>query len=549
MGRTVVALSGPVASGKSTLAQQLAARYGAFHLKTNELLRRRALADGLGDLDDRRALQHYGEELDVRTEGRWVADGLGPLVAALPDRSVVVVDAVRIGKQLDALHEAFGRRVTHVHLTADLDELAARYAARTTGFVELGDYGQVRADPTESRVPDLARHADLVIDTAGATRAGALLRTAARLGLLPPVAEPLVDVVVGAQYGSEGKGNVCFYLAPEYDVLVRVGGPNAGHKVPTDPPFTHRLLPSGTLSNTAAALVLGPGAVLDVDVLLQEISACRVDSDRLYVDPQAMVIEQADILAEEAELGTIGSTRRGVGRATARRVNGRGTYPNGVRLARDVDELKPYTGMPTHEVLEESFRHGRRVLLEGTQGTSLSIYHGHYPHVTSRDTTAAGCLAEAGISPRRVRRVVMVTRTFPIRVGGPSGPMTEELTLGEVAAASGLPEADVTGREIGSVSHTPRRIAGFDWEQLRRSAELNGATDIALTFADYLDAKNRGVHRFDQLTPDTIGFIDDVEQVAGCRVSLVSTDFARRGLLDRRAWRGHLIDPPAAPPG
>ncbi len=121
--------------------------------------------------------------------------------------------------------------------------------------------------------------------------------------------------------------------------------------------------------------------------------------------------------------------------------------------------------------------------------------------------------------------------------------MADERTLAEVAAAAGLPESDLTEREKGSVSNTARRIAEFDWEQLRRAAELNGATDIALTFADYLDAANRGVRRYDQLTQQTIGFIDDVEHVAGCRVSLVSTYFDRRGLLDRRDWRGHVLDP------
>jgi len=124
--------------------------------------------------------------------------------------------------------------------------------------------------------------------------------------------------------------------------------------------------------------------------------------------------------------------------------------------------------------------------------------------------------------------------------------MVDELTLGAVAEAAGLPEEDLAEREVGSVSGVARRIAAFDWEQLRRSAELNGATDVAVTFADYLDKRNRGAHRFDQLTRETIGFIDDIEHVAGCRVSLVSTDFDRRAVLDRREWRGHVPDPPGS---
>ena len=100
-------------------------------------------------------------------------------------------------------------------------------------------------------------------------------------------------------------------------------------------------------------------------------------------------------------------------------------------------------------MLEEAFCNRKRVLLEGTQGTGLSIYHGYYPHVTSRDTTVAGCLAEAGISPSRVRKVVMVCRTYPIRVQSPeaagrtSGPMSQEITLEEISRRSEIPLVDL----------------------------------------------------------------------------------------------------------
>lgn len=543
MGRTVVALSGPVASGKSTLASSLVRDFGAVHLRTHDLLQARARHAGLGDLADRRALQSYGEELDRRTNGRWVAEDLGPVVAQLPDRAIVIVDAIRISEQLQALHEAFGRRITHIHLTAETSDLADRYTHRAPKFTELPDYELVRADPTEAAVPNLAPNADLLLDTSSMDPEAGVLLAAARLGLLAHTDEPLVDVVIGGQFGSEGKGNICFYLAPEYDVLVRIGGPNAGHMVPTQPPYRHRHLPSGTLSNETAQLIIGPGAVLNLEILFSEISDCRVEVSRLAIDPQAMIIEEADIAAEST-LESISSTRQGVGAASARRINNRGTYATGsLRLARDVPELRPYTSVSTGLVLERAFRENKRVLLEGTQGTGLSLFHGSYPHVTSRDTTAAGCLSEAGIAANRVRRILMVTRSWPIRVGGTSGPMRDETTLDDVASQAGLPAQDLTDREVGSVSGRPRRIAGFDWEQFRRSVELNGPTDIVLTFADYIDAANRGAHRFDQLTPETIRFIDDLEQVAGCRVTLVATDFDRRGVVDRRPWRGHISEP------
>ena len=99
---------------------------------------------------------------------------------------------------------------------------------------------------TESQVSQLAGYADIVLDTHRNTEADVLVRCAARVGLLADLGTPLVDVLVGGEYGSEGKGNVAFYLAPEYELLMRVGGPNAGHKVPTDEPTTHRSVPSGS---------------------------------------------------------------------------------------------------------------------------------------------------------------------------------------------------------------------------------------------------------------------------------------------------------------
>jgi adenylosuccinate synthase len=113
--------------------------------------------------------------------------------------------------------------------------------------------------------------------------------------------------------------------------------------------------------------------------------------------------------------------------------------------------------------------------------------------------------------------------------------MGREITWDTVAQRSGLPAGLVKNAEIGSVSRNPRRVAEFSWTQLQHSARLNGATDIALTFADYLDARNRGVRRVSQLTGETISFIEEVEAVALAPVSLISTGFDGRP-IDRRLW-------------
>jgi adenylosuccinate synthase len=451
---------------------------------------------------------------------------------------VLIVDSVRRLNQIEALRNAFPH-VDHIHVFAPESVLEERYRSRgeSSGLVELGSYAEVAQNETESEVGNLADDADVAIDTRHCDRGDVEIRAAAALRLLPSRSGQLVDVIIGGQYGSEGKGNIAYYLAPEFDLLVRVGGPNAGHKVPTTPVYTHRLLPSGTLANPDARLLIGPGATLDIPQLLREIAECGVEAGGLFIDPQATIIEDADIDAEKTLIAGIGSTGKGGGAAAARRIMGRYGADPPVRLARDVPELSAYL-RPAAEVLDEAYRNGHRVLLEGTQGTALSAYHGSYPHVTSRDTTTAGCLAEAGIAWSRVNRVIMVCRAYPIRVMSPvestSGLMKQELSWEVISARSGIPLDQLLDTEKGSVSLNQRRVAEFDWELLRSAAELNGATEIALTFADYLDVRNQAARRYDQLQPATILFIEEIERIVGAPVTLIGTRFDERSVIDRR---------------
>lgn len=541
-GLRIVVVSGPVGAGKSTLVQALTAKFAAMTVRTQSLMADEADLAGTVMRQERRWMQEFGEWLDRDTEERWVAQGVSKRVAAVQEPvRLVIVDAVRTVRQVDALRDAFGGRVRHIHLHAPKAALAERYERREgSGLEELATYEEVVANSTESRIRELEADADVSIDTDRSTPRDVLARAIAALGLTSSRGEQLVDIVIGGQYGSEGKGNIAFHLAGEYDILMRVGGPNAGHKVPTDPAITHRLLPSGSLANLDAQLIIGPGATLDLSVLQDEIARCKIETERLSIDPQAMIIEESDITAEAALVASIGSTGRGGGAAAARRIMGRrggGSTP--VRLARDIPELASYV-RPSAELLEDAYRTGKRIMLEGTQGTLLSLFHGFYPWVTSRDTTTAACLSEAGIGPHRLRKVVMVVRTFPIRVGSPpassSGFMSQEIGWETIAANTGENVEVVRERETGSVTNTQRRVAEFDWDLLRRAAELNGATDVALTFTDYLDGANKHKRRFDQLTAETIQFVEEVARVAGAPVSLISTGFDDRPLIDRREW-------------
>ncbi|MBQ0946303.1 adenylosuccinate synthetase [Ideonella sp. 4Y16] len=454
---------------------------------------------------------------------------------------MVVVDSVRLEAQIQAIRHS-GWQVTHVHLTAAQEVLAKRYGKRRNKARELGSYAALSESETERNVEELGKTADVVINTDRCNLDDVYARVASRLETRPVTAAPLVDVLIGGQYGSEGKGNIVHFLAPEYDVLVRVGGPNAGHKVwqRGGEAFTFHQVPSGAIANPSAKLIIGAGAVVSLTVLRTEIAKLGLDINRLMIDPRAMVIEDEDVAWENAQLrNEIASTAQGVGKATARKIMHR--YPNSdVRLVKDVPALEHYVG-DTIEFFAQCLSEGKRIMLEGTQGTSLGIHHGPYPHVTSRVTSAPGCLAEAGLSARHVRKVVMVCRTYPIRVGDTdtgktSGPMSAPINLKVIHQRSRIPLKELERTERTSTTNRPRRIAEFDWAQLRRSLLLNGPTDIALTFADYLGVENREAYRYEQLNEETLRFVEEVEKVSGVPVSLISTAFNDRNVIDRRLW-------------
>lgn len=537
MLRDIILLSGPVACGKSTLAADLEKRFDVTRIRTREIIK--VLKPRVRN--ERASLQRAGDRLDSETNGEWISSYVQKEILTLKPNHGILIDSVRITKQVEAFRRAFGRRVIHIHLTASDAELKRRYQLRiekqSSGIEEALSFEDLRRNKTERQVYLLANDADIIIDTEKCRPEDIVIRAASHLGFYGRAYERLVDVLVGGGYGSEGKGQIVSYLAAEYDVLMRVGGPNAGHKVWMEPtPYAFHSLPSGAL-HSDAKLLIGPGAVINVDILRREINECEVDIDRLAVDPQCMVIEQEDIDWERKTIEhSIGSTAQGVGHATARRILGR---HGGVRLAKDIADLKPYV-RSTREALDWAFYRGERVLLEGTQGTGLSLYHGEYPYVTSRDSSVGGCLAEAGIAPGRVRKIVLVTRTYPIRVqnpeGGTSGNMGIEIDWDTVAARSGLDPAELRHYEITTTTKRSRRVAEFNWELLRTAASINAPTDIALTFVDYLNKANQNAQRFDQLDIPTIRFIEEVERVAAAPVSLISNGFGPRTVMDRRSW-------------
>lgn len=463
-----------------------------------------------------------------------VGDTVRNLPAGENHRNLLVIDNAASVDQINRIRKAYPGQAVHMRLSLGTRDFAptARRTRPTDRRMRNRPSGQGAAADSGER---LFHDADAVIDTRQCRQDDIAIKAFGWIASRWPSRRGYVDVIVGGQYGSEGKGQIAFYLATEYDLLIRVGGPNAGHKVPTDPVFTHHMLPSGTRRGDAK-LLIGPGAVIDEKKLHKEISECKIDKERLSIDPNAMLIEGKDKAAEATSLvARIGSTGSGAGSATARKV----MRAKGVRLACDAPDLRPYI-RPAAGIIADAIEGGKRIMLEGTQGTSLSIHHGCYPHVTSRETTASGCMADAGIAPSLVRRVIMVTRTYPIRVESPegktSGDMYREIGLGTISRRSGIGLGELKKIERTSTTDRPRRIAQFDWAQLRMSALLNRPTDIALTFGDYLSVDNRRAHRFEQLTGETRHMIGEIERVAAAGVSLLAKDFDVRAVLDRRAW-------------
>ncbi len=533
----LIVISGGLASGKSSLAKQLEKQIGCKVVKTSELIRNLLPKTK----NDRSSLQRAGNRLDRETNQSWIAKEIARKIRDQSNALPMVLEGIRKPQQIVEIQNAIGHRhVVQVHLAVDKETQRQRYETSKRRKDSGIDFEKAIGDSSERQVQKLEQYADIVIDTQRHTERDVFCRVSARLNLQSRSSDSLVDVLVGGQYGSEGKGNIADYLSPEYDILMRVGGPNAGHKVFGEPPFTHISLPCGTRRNDSTQLLIGPGAVIEPTLLIKEILSCGVEPQRLTIDEQAVVVSESDIQWEQDNLkSAIGSTANGVGMASARRVMNRFRDERACLLAKDLKmsfpELMPYVGS-TLEKLERAYANGERVLLEGTQGTGLSIFHGEYPSVTSRDTSVAGCLSEAGIGPKRVRRIVLVCRTYPIRVGGNSGDFSKEIDWKTVAERSGIPSKQLEDQEVGSRSGSKRRVGEFDWQMLRKSCHLNSPTDVALTFVDYLDVRNCKAVRFDQLTTDTIKFIEEIELVAGVPCSLIANRFDYKCVIDRRHW-------------
>lgn len=418
-----------------------------------------------------------------------------------------------------------------------------------------------------------------------------------------------VMVVVGAQWGDEGKGKIVDILSREADVVVRFGGgANAGHTLVIGGIKTViRLVPSGVM-HPHTACVLGPGMVIDPEVLLGELETLEKrgalpDRGRVLISERAHVVlphhVEIDTLREQGA-DPIGTTKRGIGPCYEDKVARTGVRMCDLnheptlraQLTRSLSRWAPTISAfgatqpdleqvlahclrmgealaaligDASEYLETARRAGKRIVLEGAQGTMLDLDHGTYPYVTSSTVLSGGAASGAGLPPNAIGEVVGITKAYATRVGG--GPFPTEL---EDALGDAIRKA---GGEFGSVTGRPRRCGWLDVAVLRHAVRMNGITELAITKLDVLagigplkiavayelDGKRyevppalglerakpifeelpgwtedlTGIRTFDALPITVQRFVDRVAELAGTKIGMISVGPDREETLRR----------------
>lgn len=327
------------------------------------------------------------------------------------------------------------------------------------------------------------------------------------------------DVVVGIQWGDEGKGKIVDNLARDYDIVVRYqGGHNAGHTIVVDgKKIALHLIPSGILYKNCINLI-GNGVVLNPEAFLSEIAQFDDTKGRIFISPKAHLIlpyhELIDKMKEQDSTTAIGTTCKGIGPAYVDKV-GRSGFRVGdllevesfiLRLEKhlqameyyekyynitlpNINELKPkiyhYADAlkdfikDTNEILWKAMDNNKKILLEGAQGSMLDIDHGTYPFVTSSTTISAGACSGSGISPHNIGEIIGVAKAYCTRVGKGYFPSEDFSDYGK--------RLQTNGGEFGTTTGRARRCGWFDAVACKYAIRLNGVTNLALMKLDVLD--------------------------------------------------------------
>lgn len=363
-----------------------------------------------------------------------------------------------------------------------------------------------------------------------------------------------VNLVIGTQWGDEGKGKIVDYFSKDAEYVVRFqGGNNAGHTIKVeDQVYKLHITPSGVIQGKIG--VIGNGCVIDPDVLIKEIG----ELTKRGIKPKLLISDRANIImpyhkildgAEEKFLGDkkIGTTKRGIGPCYSDKIS-----RNGIRAvdiidrktlskkldtilsikrrifdAYEIDEkldkkeiLETYTGFgeqlrdfitTTHVELNRAITSGKNILLEGAQGTMLDVEYGTYPYATSSHTIAGGASTGAGIGPKRIDEIIGIVKAYTTRVG--EGPLPTEL-FDETGK-----HLSEKGHEIGTTTSRSRRCGWLDLVVVKHSCMVSGITKLAITKLDVLDGlKTVKICTGYRLNGKKIDFFPaNIEQVAKCK--------------------------------
>ncbi len=330
-------------------------------------------------------------------------------------------------------------------------------------------------------------------------------------------------VVSGGQWGDEGKGKIIAYLAQKDKpkIIARGGvGPNAGHTVfYKGKKYGLRQIPCGFV-NESSRLLIGPGVMVNPEVVLKEIEDTGA-GNRLGIDRYSTIIEPSHIDEDRTSQhlkGKIGTTGTGCGPANVARVS------RIAKLAIDAPELKQFITDVPGEV-NEAIRTKSLVLIEGSQGFALSLVHGTYPYVTSKDTAASTLVADVGVGPTNVDDVMLVLKAYVSRVGG--GPFPSEIAQ-EKAEELGIVE-------FGTVTGRRRRIGTFDFDIAKRAVMINGATQLTVTNLDRMFKETSKVQKWIALSSDAKKYVKKIEDELGVPVTLISTGPEIEDVIDLRS--------------
>ena len=402
------------------------------------------------------------------------------------------------------------------------------------------------------------------------------------------------DVIVGLQWGDEGKGKIVDHLAQEYDLVCRfAGGHNAGHTIVADgKKYALHLVPSGVL-NKRALNVVGNGVVLSPKDFIEELSQFDDIKGRIVISDKAHLLLPYHAKIDQARERlkgdkAIGTTGKGIGPAYGDKITRVGhrvgellnpdklcsdimnyfainkpifdamgvETPDEAKLLAELKEYKEALGeyiTDTTLVVWDALDSGKRVLLEGAQGTMLDIDHGTYPYVTSSTTVSAGACSGLGIAPHTIGEVVGIAKAYCTRVG--NGPFPSE-DLGEDGEY--LREK---GNEFGTTTGRPRRCGWFDAVAMKHAVRLNGVSTISLMKLDVLDGleevkvcvgyefegreidyvpytlegvkpiyrvfkgwqKSKGIREYDALPKEAKEYIEALEDLSGAKIGIIST--------------------------